>query len=520
MSTRNTKKLSTDKNTDLLFDYFINEEKFNEQLKPTWNDEIQKKTNKSVAKSDIKKSDKKKSNIKYSEKNSDKKENINSYMLGSSQEKDKSVDFTESISSIKASSSEKHKSQKHKSHKNTSVKKDKVEAIVNDKIVKEAPVLLGPQLVDNIKNLAETPEERRARQRTIYAKLQDLVANKNVVLYQKFTIDSDPDIMEEEYKLHENRRKKTNQVKFYKNILINVISGIEFLNDKYDPFDIKLKDWSKQVATDVDDYTEILEEIYDKHRNKLGKMSPEIKLLFMLIMSGVTYHISQALFGSAGLSDAVKNNPNILSKLMGGLMKDEGEMGKNGLSENNVVPDKQQLLEKIRNLNKNKDKPKEEVKSPVKADTLKTSESNIISVVDGKLSPKYSETQTESISKIKNNIINSKPIDNIKNILSSSEKNVKKANVVLSNNFIKPDSPKDNIKKSESEKKLPTKIDAELKDIIESLDSSSDSIGENDLFNKSVPKSNNSIKSARNSNTKSSTRKNTNSAKKNNITQL
>ncbi len=37
------KKFSTDKQTDYLFDYFINEDKFDEQLRPVWDEEMQHK---------------------------------------------------------------------------------------------------------------------------------------------------------------------------------------------------------------------------------------------------------------------------------------------------------------------------------------------------------------------------------------------------------------------------------------------------------------------------------------------
>ena len=33
-------------------------------------------------------------------------------------------------------------------------------------------------------------------------------------------------------------------------------------------FEFKLKDWSKTVAADMDDYTEVLEEIYEKYKDR------------------------------------------------------------------------------------------------------------------------------------------------------------------------------------------------------------------------------------------------------------
>ncbi len=70
----------------------------------------------------------------------------------------------------------------------------------------------------------------------------------------------------------------------------------------------------------MDDYTEVLEELYEKYKDRGGKMAPEIRLLFMIIMSGVTFHLIQTLFGSAGLGNTLQNNPNMLNKLLGSLM--------------------------------------------------------------------------------------------------------------------------------------------------------------------------------------------------------
>ena len=151
----------------------------------------------------------------------------------------------------------------------------------------------------------ESAEEKRARAREAYSKLQDLRKKYKVEPNRNFTINDDPDEMNEEYDRIKENRHKENQVKFYGRILITIISGAEFVNDKYNPFEFKLKDWSKQVASDMDEYTEILEELYEKYKDKGGKMAPEIKLLFMIIMSGVTYHLSQTLFSADGLSQTL-----------------------------------------------------------------------------------------------------------------------------------------------------------------------------------------------------------------------
>ena len=43
-----------------------------------------------------------------------------------------------------------------------------------------------------------------------------------------------------------------------------VTSGVEYLNGKFDPFDIRLEGWSENMMENVGDYDEVFEELHDK----------------------------------------------------------------------------------------------------------------------------------------------------------------------------------------------------------------------------------------------------------------
>jgi hypothetical protein len=73
--------------------------------------------------------------------------------------------------------------------------------------------------------------------------------------------DNDYDNMEVKYRMY--TEKRNNRVQLYKKLLLNIIS-IGIIGDRYDSFDIKLKDWSNRI----DGYTKLLEQIYDKYENK------------------------------------------------------------------------------------------------------------------------------------------------------------------------------------------------------------------------------------------------------------
>ena len=42
------------------------------------------------------------------------------------------------------------------------------------------------------------------------------------------------------------------------------MTGLEFMNKRYNPFEIQLEGWSENVMENVDDYDEVFEELYVK----------------------------------------------------------------------------------------------------------------------------------------------------------------------------------------------------------------------------------------------------------------
>ena len=52
-------------------------------------------------------------------------------------------------------------------------------------------------------------------------------------------------------------------------MLIACTTGLEFMNKKYNPFEIQLDGWSENVMENVDDYDEVFEELYVKYRTKM-----------------------------------------------------------------------------------------------------------------------------------------------------------------------------------------------------------------------------------------------------------
>ena len=147
----------------------------------------------------------------------------------------------------------------------------------------------------------------------ILRKLEGL-ESKGATLSKKYNMESDLNEMKGEYEFLINEKEKQNAIKFQGKVLTTMITGLEFLNSKFDPFDIKLDGWSEQINENVEDFDEIFAELHEKYKSK-AKMAPEIKLLFQLASSGIMIHMTNTMFKSAlpGMDDIMRQNPDLMN---------------------------------------------------------------------------------------------------------------------------------------------------------------------------------------------------------------
>lgn len=145
-------------------------------------------------------------------------------------------------------------------------------------------------------------------------KLEELEA-KGVTLTKKYTMESSILEMRGEYETHIEEREHQNSKKFQAKMLLACITGLEFLNNKFDPFDLKLDGWSEQVNENIDEYDEIFAELHEKYKSK-AQMAPELKLLFQLGGSAIMLHMTNTMFKSAlpGMDDIMRQNPELMQQ--------------------------------------------------------------------------------------------------------------------------------------------------------------------------------------------------------------
>jgi hypothetical protein len=165
------------------------------------------------------------------------------------------------------------------------------------------------------------------------------IKTRGYKLSKEYDFNSSIEEMQYEYDLLKSFAEKRNGIKIYKNILLNVTSAVEFLNDKYDPFEFHLSGWSEHLSYDIDSYDDVLEDLYEKYKGSGKKMPPEIKLLLLIIASASAFHFTKSQSNTSKL--------NMGSNILGNLMNNKKESSQ-------FMTEQEINIEKLRNELKNK----------------------------------------------------------------------------------------------------------------------------------------------------------------------
>lgn len=184
-------------------------------------------------------------------------------------------------------------------------------------------------------------EELLKEKFSILRKLEAL-EKRGIKLSKRYTMESSLTEMHGEYETIKSEKEKGNSIKFQGRMLMAAITGIEFLNNRFDPFDLKLDGWAEQVNENIDDYDDIFGELHEKYQSK-AKMAPELKLLFQLSGSAIMLHMTNTMFKSAmpGMDDIMRQNPELMQQFTQAAvnqMSDENP-GFGGFMNNMMNPD-------------------------------------------------------------------------------------------------------------------------------------------------------------------------------------
>jgi hypothetical protein len=165
-------------------------------------------------------------------------------------------------------------------------------------------------------------------QHVVYRSQEEIENEKKDMLYQferiekrgirlprKFTMSNSLEDMQAEMARLKRDRECDASIQFQRKMMMAATTGIEFLNTKFDPFDVKLDGWSENVHENINDYDEIFEDLHEKYKSR-SKMGPELRLLLTLGGSALWFHISKSMLQSSlpSMEEVMKQNPNLMQQ--------------------------------------------------------------------------------------------------------------------------------------------------------------------------------------------------------------
>jgi hypothetical protein len=187
--------------------------------------------------------------------------------------------------------------------------------------------------MDNVPNEADKAvlepkmkKEDVLREKFVYLRKLENLEQKGVRLSKHYSMDSNLDEMKGEYEMIVAEKERSNSVKFQGKMLMACITGMEFLNNKFDPFDLKLDGWAEQVNENINDYDEIFGELHEKYHSK-AKMAPELKLMFQLAGSAIMLHMTNSMFKTSmpNMDDYMRQHPEVMKEFTKAAVSSMGE---------------------------------------------------------------------------------------------------------------------------------------------------------------------------------------------------
>jgi hypothetical protein len=161
-------------------------------------------------------------------------------------------------------------------------------------------------------NKENNDDATRKEKSELLFKLYTIIEKSNGRWSCKLTMENSLDEIKNEFSRIKATIDNEAMVKFCKHGLVMGIKGVEMLNGAYDPVGIDLDGWGEAMSYNMatTEYDEVLAELCEKYKGT-GSMSPEVKLLLMIVMSGAMFSFSKK----------AAKDPNTLSNLMGAFMK-------------------------------------------------------------------------------------------------------------------------------------------------------------------------------------------------------
>jgi len=173
--------------------------------------------------------------------------------------------------------------------------------------------------------VSKVPSESDKKEKMEFLNKLQRLEQKGFPVSRRYTMDNSLEEVRDEYNRLLDARNLEASLRFQRQAMMGIVTGLEWANGKFDPFDLKLDGWSESVHENVEDFDEIFEELYDKYKER-GKMPPEARLMVALAGSGFMCHVSNTFLRSRmpNVDDILRNNPDIARQVAGAAANSAG----------------------------------------------------------------------------------------------------------------------------------------------------------------------------------------------------
>lgn len=178
-----------------------------------------------------------------------------------------------------------------------------------------APFVIKPEgstVIDLPFGTPAPAEDETKKKRDLLTKLARL--DKEEITGNRMTMANSLEEIKQEVDQRTDSRNLEASIRFQRNALMTFVTGVELANDKLGhrlPLKPRLKGWSESVHTNIGDFDEIFEDLYDLYKGK-EKMHPLLRLAGTLGVSATMYHLTNSAAERSnipGMQDMMNEDP-------------------------------------------------------------------------------------------------------------------------------------------------------------------------------------------------------------------
>ena len=165
--------------------------------------------------------------------------------------------------------------------------------------------------VEEVPRHRSRAEVENAKRDILYK--MDRLERRGVKMPRRHDMTSDLREMEEDLARVRHDKESEAAVRFQKRALMAMVTGVEYLNKHFDPFDVYLDGWSETMNESLEEYDEVMEELADKYKGK-GRMAPELQMLLMVASSAFMFHLSNSVVRNMApdATRVMRDNPELM----------------------------------------------------------------------------------------------------------------------------------------------------------------------------------------------------------------